>query len=444
MSGDGMLDTIVAPITGSAPAPVAVLRVSGPEAWRIGASIAGGALKGREPVARRVYFVRIENFDEGYLTFFAEGRSYTGEPTFELSLHGSPANVRRALDLICSLGARPARPGEFTERAFFNGRMDLTQAEAVAETVNAATEMQSRRAAAVRRGALARQIEALRDRAAAIIATIEASVEFTDEVGELDIATTTQEIYTLRDAVLALAEGARAARIVRDGLRICLVGRSNVGKSSLLNCILGSDRAIVTEIPGTTRDTIEEGVSLCGFRVVFTDTAGLRETSDVVERLGIERTRRALAEADEVWHVLEAPAGYSDADRALDETLPRPPDLYVVNKIDLGSPANLPPGEFVSLSALTGEGVPSLLVSLETRLERLVADGLPLTNERHESHLREAGGHLQAAAEALLTEPPDLACVPLYASLDAFGDITGATAPHEVLDRIFRDFCVGK
>lgn len=439
-----MLDTIVAPITGSAPAPVALLRVSGPEAWRIGASIAGSALKGREPVARRVYFVRIENFDEGYLTFFAEGRSYTGEPSFEVSLHGSPANVRRALNLICSLGARPARPGEFTERAFLNGRLDLTQAEAVAETVDAATEMQSRRAAALRRGALTTEVEALRDRTAAIIAAIEASVEFTEEVGELDTGAAIESIHSLRDDVSSLAASTRAARIVRDGYRICLVGRTNVGKSSLLNRILGSDRAIVTDVPGTTRDTIEEVVSLGGFRVVLTDTAGLRETDDVVERIGIERTRLALAEADEIWHVLEAPAGYTEADLALDESLPRAAELYVVNKRDLGLPRAAPPGKAVSVSALTGDGIASLLDGLEKRLDSLVAEGLPLTNQRHEAHLREAAEHLQAAADALLTEPPDLACVPLYAALDAFGGITGATAPDEVLERIFRDFCVGK
>lgn len=444
MSENGILDTIVAPITGAGPAPVALLRVSGPEAWRIGTSIAGNVLKGGQPVPRKVYFVKIEEFDEGYLTFFAEGRSYTGEPSFELSLHGSPANVRRALNLIYSLGARPARPGEFTERAFLHGRLDLTQAEAVAETVRATTEMQSRRAAALRRGTLTTAVETLRDRVTAIIATIEATVEFTDEVGELDAEATMHNIESLCDDVLALAEGARAARIVRDGFRICLVGRTNVGKSALLNRILGSDRAIVTDIPGTTRDVIEEAISLGGFRVVLTDTAGLRDTDDVVERLGIERTRQALAEADAVWHVLEAPEGHTEADWVLDRTLPRPPDLYVVNKSDLGSPQTEPPGEFVVLSAKTGEGVASLLDLVQARLESFIAEGLPLTNERHEAHLREAAEHLQAANEALLTEPPDLACVPLYAALDAFGSITGATAPDEVLERIFRDFCVGK
>jgi len=444
VSADSVFDTIAAPITGAAPAPVALIRVSGRDAWRIGASIAGGALRGGEPVARRVYFVKIEKFDEGYLTFFAEGRSYTGEPSFEISLHGSPANMRRALDLICSLGARLARPGEFTERAFLNGRLDLTQAEAVAETVTAATEMQSRRAAALRRGALSQELQSLSNRTAAIIATIEASVEFTDEVGELDTAAAIQEIQVLRDDVLALAGAARAARIVRDGFRICLVGRTNVGKSSLLNRMLGCDRAIVTDVPGTTRDTIEEAVSVGGFRVVLIDTAGLREAEDAVERMGMERTRLALEEADEIWHVLEAPAGYTDADRALGESLPRQPDLYVANKADIGHPPSPPPGAWVLLSALTGEGITSLLDVLQGRLEGLVGEGLPLTNERHEAHLREAAEHLQAAADALLSEPPDLACVPLYAALDAFGGITGATAPDEVLERIFRDFCVGK
>jgi tRNA modification GTPase len=444
MIRDEMFDTIVAPITGSAPAPVAIIRVSGPEAWRIGIALAGRALKGREPVARRAYFIRIEDFDEGYITFFAEGRSYTGEASFEISLHGSPANVRRAINLICSLGARPARPGEFTERAFFNGRLDLVQAEAVVETVNAASEMQSRRAAALRRGALTAEVEALRERAAAIIARIEASVEFTDEVGELDTSGTIEAIHKLREDVLALAAGTRAARIVRDGFRICLVGRTNVGKSSLLNRILGADRAIVTEVPGTTRDTIEESVSLGGFRVIVTDTAGLRETDDPVERIGIERAVQALSAADEIWHVVEAPSGYGAADKKLEESLPRKPDLYVVNKADLGEPLAPPPGAWITVSALEGAGMDALLDGLQARLENVLEHGLPLTNERHEAHLRQAAAHLLAAADALLTEPPDLACVPLYAALDAFGEITGATAPDELIERVFRDFCVGK
>lgn len=444
MIREEIVDTIVAPITGSVSAPVALIRVSGPEAWRIGVALAGRALKGKEPVARRTYFVRIEDFDEGYLTFFAEGRSYTGEPSFEISLHGSPANVRRALNLICSLGARPARPGEFTERAFLNGRLDLTQAEAVAETVKAATEMQSRRAAALRRGALTEEVEALRDGTAAIIARIEASVEFTDEVGELDIQAVIGDLHSLRDDLLALASSTRAARIVREGFRICLVGRTNVGKSSLLNRILGSDRAIVTDVPGTTRDTIEESVSLGGFQVVVTDTAGVRETADAVERIGIERTVQALMAADEIWHVVEAPGGYGEADRAVGESLPRQPDLYVVNKADLGEPIAKPPGEWLPVSALTGAGMEWLLDGLQGRLQNLVSEGLPLTNERHEAHLREAAEHLQAAADALVTEPPDLACVPLYAALDALGEITGATAPDELIEQIFRDFCVGK
>ncbi len=437
-------DTIVAPITGTASAPVAVLRISGPAAWAIGKQIGADALRGKDPEPRRVYFTQIGDFDEGFLVFFERGKSYTGEESIELSLHGSRANVSLALSLIQSLGARLARPGEFTERRFYHGLVDLTQAEGVEATVRALTDRESRRASLLRQGGLRREIDQLRETLSAILATIEASVEFTEEVGPLDEAGTRKDLESLLARVRNLVAQRRGSRILREGYRVCLVGRANVGKSSLLNCLLGDDRAIVTEIPGTTRDTIEEQIEVDGYRIVLTDTAGIRETEDVVEQIGVERTVRALEAADEIWMVFEAPIGWTDEDAAILQRLDRAPDLYLANKADLGYATTGLPQPVQLVSAKTGEGIEGLLSSLIERLAEISGGEAPLVNDRHAVSLQAAEEHLVAALDALRTEPPDLVCVPLYAAMDALGEITGETAPDQIIERVFRDFCVGK
>jgi tRNA modification GTPase len=445
MRRDLFEDTIVAPITGEASAPVSVIRVSGPNAWKIGREIGASALKGREPKARHVYFTSIGDFDEGFLVFFEEGRSYTGEKSIELSLHGSRANVSLALQLVQSLGARLARPGEFTERRFYHGLVDLTQAEGVEATVRALTEREARRASLLRQGELRKQIEALREELAETIVAIEASVEFSEEVGPLDEAAAADRLERALVQTRALLAQRRGSRLLREGYRVCLIGRANVGKSSLLNRLLGDDRAIVTEIPGTTRDTIEEQMEVAGYRIVLTDTAGIRESDDVVEQIGVQRTVRALSAADEVWMVFEAPLGWTEEDAKILTWLEeRKPDLYLGNKADLGLAAQGLPSEAFIVSAKTGEGLSELLDSLVERLSRASGSEAPLVNERHACTLEAVEGHLIAALDALATEPPDLVCVPLYAAMDALGEITGETAPDQIIEQVFRDFCVGK
>lgn len=433
-------DIICAPITGPFRAPVAIIRVSGKESWRIARRIFSPLPEGAK--SRHAYYGEIivsdHRFDDGILILFEEGKSYTEEESFEISCHGSPQIVRTVLDEIVRHGARIARPGEFTERAFLNGRIDLTQAEAIREAIESATEVQARRANLLREGRLARAVGEIEDEIAKSLAMAEATVDFSEEIGELDRDAAMASIQEIIRKIDALLEKRNVARLMREGLRVALVGRPNVGKSSLMNALLGLDRAIVTEIPGTTRDTIEETVSIGGFPVVLTDTAGLRATEDVVERIGVERSRKAVELADEIWFIFEAPLAITPDDQVLLNEIGRPV-VMIANKSDLGVKED----KGIAVSALTGEGLGAIerhvLASFESGGE------LPLTNQRHHADLEEARGALEHAMETLSSElPTDLACVDLRGALQAVGKIKGTTATDEVLDRVFRDFCVGK
>lgn len=433
-------------------APVAWVRVSGPDAWQIARSVfrrKGSVSLDREKYRPRyAYFgdilVGSEVLDEGLLILFEKGKSYTGEPSFELSCHGSPAIVKKIVEAIRQAGARLARPGEFTERAFVNGRIDLTRAEAVRETVEAVTEAQLRRARFLREGRLAEKVQTWEERLASEAVRIEASVDFTEEVGELDREAVANNLRGVLDEMDKVLHTYPTARLLREGLRVAIVGRTNVGKSSLLNALLGTDRAIVTDVPGTTRDTIEETLSVNGFPVVLTDTAGIRETQDRVETLGVLRSKKAVEMADQVWFVYEAPRGWTSEDERLLKEIGRSPALYVANKCDLLSAPNPQQKEgAVIVSALTGEGIPHLLQRLEDSFD--AQEEIPLINDRHQADLTEARSYLENAMMTLQTDlPPDLVCVDLYGAIQCLGRITGRTATADILDRIFREFCIGK
>lgn len=445
-------DTIVAPITAPIRAPVAWIRVSGPDAWRIARSVfrrkgdSGSCQESFRP--RYAYFGEIlsggEVIDEGLLVLFEQGRSYTGEASFELSCHGSPAILRKIVEAIQQAGARPARPGEFTERAFANGRIDLTRAEAVKETVEAVTEAQLRRTRLLREGRLADKVRLWEEIVTEELVRAEASVDFTEEIGELDRDAVAKNLRRVIEEMDATLRTYPTARLLREGLRVALVGRTNVGKSSLLNALLGTDRAIVTDIPGTTRDTIEETLSVQGFPVVLTDTAGIRETQDKVETLGVQRSKKAVEIADQVWFVYEAPLGWTSQDETLLREIGREPSLYVANKCDCLSDGDLRQKEgAVLVSALTGEGLPHLIQRLEKAFE--MQDEIPLINDRHHADITEARSYLENALTTLATDlPTDLVCVDLYGAVQCLGRITGRTATADVLERIFREFCIGK
>lgn len=429
-AAESPFDTIVAPISGIG--AVAVVRLSGSGAWEI----AGQVFAPWNPRPMRAKVGRVLGGDEGIALPFAEGRSYTGEASVEISVHGSPAAVRGLLEACIGCGARMALPGEFTQRAWMNGRLDLTQAEGVMETVAARTETQLRVAHHLREGRLGRAVEHMRDRLVSVLAQIEASVDFAEETGPLDAPAVLLELESVLADLQALLHSAAVGRRVREGFRVALVGRPNVGKSSLLNALLQSERAIVTDLPGTTRDVLEESLELDGHLVVLVDTAGLREPGDQAESEGVRRARAEVAKADWVWQVLDSEQGWTAHDDQVRRELPHDA-LAVWNKADL---AARPAG----VSARTGHGLQPLIGLLRERLQELPLDQ-PIARARHLGPLREAVSAVEEARQVLADAlPDDLAAVGLQAAIRALGEVTGETTPPDVVERLFRDFCIGK
>ncbi len=423
-------DTIVAPITAAGGA-VAVVRVSGEDAWQVAESWFGRWPE--PPESHRAQFVRFGNGDEGLALPFSQGHGYTGEFAVEASIHGSPASVRWLIEESLAAGARLAEPGEFTMRALMNGRLDLAQAEAVRDTVAAQTVLQLRFANRQRGGALSARVEELRDWALAVLAAVEASVDFSDEVGEFDRDGGLVKLENLGHGIDLLLATEETGRIVRRGLRIAIVGEPNAGKSSLLNALVGRDRAIVTDIPGTTRDTIEAFVDLGGIPCMLVDTAGIRDSSDAVEREGVARAHAAAREADFVWHVHDSTKSMSQVPTC---------DLVIWNKIDLPDADPAPQGS-VALSAVTRQNVDRLgeWVSEKVDAERWDV----VIDPRHGHSLREARQAVTNAMDTIRGNlPDDLLATCLRTAIQSLGEITGQTCDAEMLERVFRDFCVGK
>ena len=451
-------DTIAAIATPPGEGGIGIVRVSGEQAFPIAERLF--RRRGRTPLqSHRAYFGAIvdpatgETLDRALLLPFRAPHSYTGEDVAEFHCHGSPYLLRRVLELVWREGARPAEPGEFTLRAFLNGKLDLAQAEAVADLIRARSEAQLRSALALHEGRLSHQVHALGDELLRLLATVEAHIDFSEELGELDPHALIPDLQHLLQRLDALLQGARAGRILREGARVAIVGRPNVGKSSLLNALLGEERAITTDIPGTTRDTLEESLIIGGVPLVILDTAGLRESADVVEQIGIERARRAAERADLILFVYDLTAPDWDADRALLETLPaHAPKLLVGNKMDAADPAQVQRAcsvfpDSVLISALTGAGLDALQEAILTALEvqRIGEETLTLTHQRHIQAVADAKRALEHARDALQHGySPDLIAVDLRAAWLALGAITGETADETLVQRIFRDFCIGK
>lgn len=435
MSIGRQTDTIVAPITAMGGA-VALVRLSGDQSWAIGQAVFKGSKTEFKP--RIATYGQFITGDDGLLTPFANSASYTGEPSIEMSVHGSPASVQALIDACIKQGARIADPGEFTLRAFLNGKIDLTQAEGVRDTVEAQTKTQLRQANLLREGNLREQINAVRDRLIGVLAAIEASTDFSEEVGDLDTAKSLAQLETASVEITRLLETAESARIARHGITIAILGLPNAGKSSLLNAVLKSDRAMVTDIPGTTRDTIEECVSINGLYCRLIDTAGIRETNDPLEILGIQRTKQAIQNADIAWYVYDSQKGWQQKDEEAAKAI-HSKVAIIANKCDLSH--NNDKG--ISVSATTGEGLADLLSTVSDSTKNTSIP--PLINQRHTPLLEEAN---QAVERSVLTissdTPDDLAVVDLQAATRLLGEITGETTPPDVIDRIFHDFCIGK
>jgi tRNA modification GTPase len=387
--------------------------------------------------------------DQVIVTFFEAPRSYTAEDVVEISCHGSPLVLGVCLERLCEAGARLAEPGEFTLRAFLNGRIDLPQAEAIRDLIEATTLYQARIAAQQASGSVSRRIAPIKERLLELVAVLEAGIDFAED--DVEVATR-QEILErlepIRNELARLAASFDYGRLVHSGVTLAIVGKPNVGKSSLFNRLLEQDRAIVTDIPGTTRDLVSEVASLEGIPVKFVDTAGVRSAGDTVERLGIERTFRAMADADLTLVVVDLSAPLDEQDAELIERArSQGRFLLVGNKADLVRRASLS-GDYVAVSALTGEGIDEL----RRRAREAVSPSGALDQEagfitsiRHRRCLEEALAALDNARRAAEEElPHEMLLVDLYAALNPIDALTGATTADDILNRIFASFCIGK
>ncbi len=446
-------DTIAAIATPQGSGGIGVIRISGPAAESIGNSVflrrVDGCLSSHHLYHGRVIGPDGAELDDCLAVLMRGPRSYTGEDVFELHCHGSPIVLRRALEAVLRRGARPAVAGEFTKRAFLNGKLDLAQAEAVADLIAARTPESAGQAADQLFGRLSRHLDGLRQRLIRVKALLEVQIDFADDDIVVDPAAALADIEAVLDETDRLLATHVRGRLVRQGLRVAIAGPPNVGKSSLLNALLGEDRAIVTALAGTTRDVIEESADFAGVPVVLSDTAGLREAPGEVERIGIDRALQVAAAADVVIAVLDAS---------------QPPDcnfqlpaaeraVIALNKIDLplrwsegAISALCQQGEVVRVSAKDGVGLDELRRSVLARAGGTAGDGLPvLTRARQLDAMAKARESLLHARSGLLERfPPDLVAVDVQAALDHIGSVTGAVTSEDVLDAIFSEFCIGK
>ncbi len=448
-------DTIAAISTPLGEGGIGIVRMSGPEAVAILEKIFRRA-KGEGLESYRLHYGHIvdpqtqEEIDEVLVSYMKAPRSYTRQDVVEINCHGGITPLRRVLELALRHGARLAHPGEMTCRAFLLGRLDLAQAEAVLDIVRAKTEASLRVALHQLGGWLSQEVRGVRKELVEILAYLEATIDFEeDEIPERDVE---GPLRRAREKIEGLLGNADQGIIYRQGVRVAIVGRPNVGKSSLLNALLRTNRAIVTPIPGTTRDTVEESLNLQGIPLTLIDTAGISEGRDLVERLGVERSREALERADLALLVIDGSEALQDEDWEIANLIEGRPVLLVVNKIDLPPQATLdgflPDVPRLLVSALTGEG----LGALEEAMAEMVLSGrvmtseLPLvSNPRHKEALQRALSHLQALEESHRRSlPADFLAIDLQAAVNALGEITGETASEELLEVIFSQFCLGK
>jgi tRNA modification GTPase len=455
-------DTIAAIATPAGEGGIGIIRLSGQCALAIADELFAGS--------RRQSLLAVPNFSlhHGYIVHPATGmtldevlvsvmrspHSYTREDVVEINCHGGMLALQQVLEVVLARGARLATPGEFTKRAFLNGRIDLSQAESVLDVIRAKTDAGLQLAVQQLQGKLSKRVQAIRDHIAQLLAAIEASIDFADEDIEIiSFAQIDDQIQSDLAAVEQLLAGAQEGTILREGLSMAIVGKPNVGKSSLLNVFLQEERAIVTPIPGTTRDTIEDVLNLNGIPIRLIDTAGLRETSDQVERLGVERSRRMIQHADMVLCVFDGSAPWSVEDEHFLNKVAHKEKFFILNKIDL--PAQLTQED---LQAQLHEPVPIFRVSLTEQIgidelkqaivEKVISvpiESVAVTNVRHKHALTCAKSSLLHAQQSTqLAMSPEFIALDLREALNHLGEITGETTTDDILDRIFSTFCIGK
>jgi tRNA modification GTPase len=446
-------DTIVAISTPLGRSGIGVVRISGMAAADVGRRLftAGSALGHRRAIVGE-WLDHGEVVDEVVVTLFCKPHTYTGEDVLEISAHGNPLVLKRILETIQSLGVRIAGPGEFTLRAVIHGKMDLIQAEAVRDFIDAQTDEQARTALGQIEGALSKRLKPIKEDLVDAIAHLEAGIDFADDdVEPPDSVAIAARVSAVRGRLEELQATYAYGKLLNTGIRVVIAGKPNVGKSSLFNRLVATERAIVTDIPGTTRDVIAETTNLDGIPLKFFDTAGLRETPDRVEQIGVTRALETLTEAELALLVVDGSEGVAAEDSAIAARLQGVPHFVIVNKCDLSisGRTSVDDAPHVYMSASTGEGVNLLLDSIREFLtNKRVESGMGesmLTNARQNDAVIRSIAALSRGENALTSGTPhEMAALELYAALSALNELTGETATEDILGRIFSTFCIGK
>lgn len=447
-------DIIAAPLTAPGKGAVGIVRLSGDGAVRLAASLYDGRAALEEADTHTVHYGWVRDpktgvrVDEALFLVMRAPRSYTGEEVAEIQCHGGAVAVSEVLRLCALGGARLAEAGEFTERAFLNGKLDLTRAEAIMDIVEAKSDAALVQAAAQKSGALYHAVVENESALLEAIAYVQADLDFPeDDIERLTDEALSDRVQRVRESVAALSRGAARGRIFREGIRMVIAGRPNVGKSSLLNALIGRDRAIVTDIAGTTRDVVSEALSIRGVPVELLDTAGLRATDDAVEAIGVERAREAAEAADLILYCVDATAGLLEEDAAFVRETEQPL-LYVINKSDLRDGYTIADGlhSEVRVSARFGTGLEALEAAVyETIMAKVEAGGQAAANVRQLSLLEEAERFLESFLEGLTAGmSKDILVIDLQNARETLGLITGETADEDLVHEIFSRFCIGK
>ncbi|MGP1441047.1 MAG: tRNA uridine-5-carboxymethylaminomethyl(34) synthesis GTPase MnmE [Anaerovoracaceae bacterium] len=464
-----MEDTIAAIATAPGEGGIGIIRISGDEALPILMKIfrKTNGLAVNNPEVRRMIYGNIIDFDgstidEAMVVYMKKPHTYTGEDVVEIQCHGSMTSMRKILSVVMQCGALAAERGEFTKRAFLNGRIDLSQAEAVIDVIRAKSDTALETAVSQLGGALSKRIGGIRKKMADLLSEIIARIEYPEEdFEELSYEKIIEDINNVTADIRKIYESADTGRIIRDGLRISIVGRPNVGKSSLLNLILNEDRAIVTDIPGTTRDTIQEYASIGGIAVILTDTAGIRETDDVIEQIGIEKSRNAVASSDLVIFMVDGSEPMKDEDLEIMRGMNPANSIVLINKSDISNDeyvdaarkkileyfdAKHPP--VISISAYTGEGGDLLVNAVKQFVYR--GKAVPnhdetITNVRHANLIKQTLDYMNEAIEMLEAgEALDFAETDIRAAWLMLGEITGDSVSDDIISEVFSRFCLGK
>ena len=432
-------DTIYAPSSAIGGA-IAIIRISGERAEEVCSLLdVDPTTRPRELIHARMT-QRGELIDDCMAVYFPKPKSYTGEDMMELNVHGGMLTVQRTLGALASLGLRPAECGEFTKRAFLNGKMDLTEAEAVMDVINADAEQSLKAALQQLQGSVKREIESVEQLLTDALSGIDAAIDYPDEAEADTLEALPESLNAATRRIDEMIGQARRGRVLRDGLRVAIIGRPNVGKSSLMNVLLGSERAIVTAAAGTTRDIIDEKLSMDGVPVRLIDTAGIREANDEAEQIGVLRARAAMQGADVICLVLDGSTALMKQDRMLLHETEGYTRIVLQNKCDLPQ-VDDPIADSIRVSTKTGEGLDALKAKILTLAAPERADGTMITNERHIRALEQA---LSALRDAKTADELDCAATDVKNALHHLGSITGTDVDAAVIDRIFERFCVGK